>query len=56
MAATSLTSHIATTTGRGKWSRASSARFRPVAMPTRADSAWNSIAIRLASTTTHNSW
>ncbi len=39
MAAISLTTHIAHTTGRGKHSRHISARLRPVTMPSLADSA-----------------
>ena len=35
--------------------RHSVARLRPVTMPSRAESAWNSMATRLASSTTHNS-
>ena len=35
------------TTGRGNCSRQTSARFRPVAMPSLAESDWISIAIRL---------
>ena len=41
--------------GGGNHSRDSSARLRPVTMPSFADSAWNSIATRLASSTIHNS-
>ena len=55
MAAISLIPHIAMTTGREKFSRHISARLRPVTMPSLADSAWNSIAIMLASNTTHSS-
>ena len=55
MAAISLTTHIAQTTGRGNWSRHISARLRPVTMPSLAERAWNSIAIRLASNTTQRS-
>ena len=54
MAATSLTIHIAQTTGRGNWSRHISAKFRPVTMPSLADRAWNNIAIKLASSTTQS--
>ena len=54
IAAISLTTHIAQTTGRGNWSRHISARLRPVTMPSLADSAWNSIAIRLATSTTQS--
>ena len=42
-------------TGRGKCSRHSSGRLRPVAMPTFADRFWISIAIRLAARITHSS-
>ena len=55
IAAISLTTHIAHTTGRGKCSRQCSARFLPVTMPSFAESAWNSMAMRFATTTTHNS-
>jgi len=41
-----------TTTGRGNRSRHISGRLRPVAMPSLALSAWMSIAIRFASSTT----
>lgn len=56
MAASSLMSHIARAAGAGKCARHSCARFCPVTMPSRADSAWNSIATTLAATTTHSSW
>jgi len=55
IAATSLTAHIASTTGREKESRQCSARFLPVTIPRRADNPWNSIAIRFASITTQSS-
>ncbi|SDK21254.1 hypothetical protein SAMN04488026_103410 [Aliiruegeria lutimaris] len=55
MAAISLTAHMTQTVRRGKLSRQSSARFLPVTMPSRAESAWNSIAIRLAQSTTQSS-
>ena len=55
IAATSLTAHMAQTTGRGNWSRHSSARLRPVTIPSRAESAWNSMAMPFAISTTHNS-
>ena len=42
-------------TGRAKWSRHSSGRFLPVAMPTLADRYWISIAIRFAASITHSS-
>ena len=54
MAATSLTIHIAQTTGQGNSSRHISAKFRPVTMPSLADRAWNNIAIKLASNTTQS--
>ena len=54
MAATSEPYHIAFTTGFGNCSRQSSARFRPVTMPSLADMAWNSMATTFATTTTHN--
>ena len=43
------------TTGRGKRSRQTSGRLRPVAMPSLALIDWMSIAIRLAPRTTHSS-
>ena len=55
MAAISTTIHIAMTTGCGNWSRDISARLRPVTMPSLADSPWNSMAIRFASSATHSS-
>ena len=55
MAAISLTTHMARTTGRGNCSRHNSARLRPVTMPSLAESAWNSMAMRLAATTTQQS-
>ena len=55
MAAISLTTHIAHTTGRGKRSRQFSARLRSVTMPSLADSAWNSMATTLATSTTQSS-
>ena len=54
MATTSISTHISHTSGRGKCSRQSSARLRPVAMPSLADSDWISMAIRLLPTTTHS--
>ena len=54
MAAISLTTHIPKTIGLGNCSRHISARLRPVTMPSLADSAWNSMAIRLASSTTQS--
>ncbi len=55
IAATSLASHMAMTKGRGKCIRHSVARLCPVTIPSRADSAWNSMAMTLASNTTHSS-
>ena len=55
IAATSLTAHIAQTTGRGNSLRHNSARLAPVTMPSLAESPWNSIAIRLAASTTQSS-
>ncbi len=43
------------TSGFGKASRQSSARLRPVTMPSLADIAWNSIATSEDSSTTHSS-
>ncbi len=54
MAAISLTTHMARTTGSENCSRHISARFRPVTMPSLAESAWNNIAIMLAASTTHS--
>ena len=55
MAATSLAIHMAMTRGRGKCMPAQAAKACPVTMPSRADSAWNSMAMTLASSTTHSS-
>ncbi len=55
MAANSEISHSPKTTGREKWSRHTSARFLPVAMPSLAESVWMSMAIKLLATTTHSS-
>jgi len=55
IAAISLTTHIAQTTGGANCSRHISARLRPVTMPSLAESAWNSMAIRFASSTTQSS-
>ena len=55
IAATSLPSHIVITTGRGKCARHNAGRLWPVTMPSRADSAWNSIAIMFDRSTTHSS-
>ena len=54
IAATSATTHIAHTAGRGNWARHSSARLRPVTMPSLAESPWNSIAMTFASSTTQS--
>ena len=54
MATSSISTHIPQTTGLGKWSRQSSARLRPVAIPSLADRHWISIAIRLLATTTQS--
>ena len=40
---------------REKWSRQTSGRFRPVAIPSFADSVWITIAIRFEATTTQSS-
>ena len=55
MAMSSAWIHSPQATGRGKCSRHSSARLRPVAMPIFADRFWISIAIRLALSRTHSS-
>ena len=55
IATISDTTHISQTSGRGNWSRQTSARFFPVAIPSFADSVWISIAIRLLATITHSS-
>ena len=55
MAMSSAWTHSPQVTGRGKWSRHSSGRLRPVAMPILADRFWISIAIRLAASSTHSS-
>ena len=55
MAAISLTPHMTSTAGRGKWRRQSCARFCPVTMPSLALIAWNSMANALASSTTQSS-
>ena len=54
MATISISTHMAMTKGRGKLSWHNSARFLPLAMPSLADKAWISMAIRLVATTTHN--
>ena len=53
--ATSAITQSAQATGLGKWSRQSWARSRPVAMPTRAQSACNSMAISDESNATESS-
>ncbi len=56
IAAISLPIHIASgDRPRGKWLRHSVARLCPVTMPSRADIAWNSMAIMFASRTTQSS-
>ncbi len=55
MAATSLMPQRVRRTGREVASRQCSARFLPVTIPSLAESAWNSIAVRLASSTTQSS-
>ena len=55
IAISSACTHRPTVTHRGKRSRHISARLRSVAIPSFADRYWISIAIRLASTTTHRS-
>ena len=55
IAISSAWTHKKKTTGRGKRSRHTSGRLRPVAMPSLALIDWMSIAIRLAASTTHRS-
>ena len=55
IAIASACTHSPQRTGRGKWSRESSGRFRPVATPVFADRYWTSIAIRFARTMTQTS-
>ena len=55
MATSSACTHMPRVTARGKWSRHSSGRFRPVARPSLADRVWISMASRLATTITHTS-
>ena len=55
IAISSAWTHRPQVTGRGKCSRHSSGRLRPVAMPTLADRYWMSIAIRFAARITHSS-
>ena len=52
IATASACSHSSSTARRGRRSRQTSGRLRPVAMPSLADSVWTSIAIRLAVSTT----
>ena len=52
MATNSACSHSPRVTGCGKWSRHSSARLFPVAMPALAERYWISMAIRLLTTST----
>ena len=55
MAMSSAWNHRPRVAERGRWSRHSSGRFLPVAMPAFAERYWISIAIRLLTTTTHTS-
>ncbi len=55
IATASACSHSSTTTRDGNWSRHTSGRLRPVAMPSLALIDWTSMAIRLAASTTHSS-
>ena len=55
MATISVIAHMPQTTGVENCSRHISARLRPVATPSLADSDWMSIAIRLLATTTQMS-
>ncbi|SIM69548.1 hypothetical protein SAMN04489832_1464 [Micromonospora cremea] len=55
IATSSACTHITRLTGRGRRSRHSSGRLRPVARPSLAVSVWTSMAIRLATTTTQTS-
>ena len=55
IAAISDAIHMPITIGRGNCSLHSSARLRPVTIPNLADIAWNSIATKLAASTTHSS-
>ena len=55
MATSSACTHRPRVTGRGKCSRHSSGRLRPVARPILPDSDWMSIAIALAATMTQTS-
>ncbi len=55
IATNSINTHMIHTTGRGKFSRHCSARFFPEAMPSLAESACRSMAIRLLPRITHRS-
>jgi hypothetical protein len=55
IATSSACTHRPRVTGRGKCSRHSSGRLRPVARPILPDSDWMSIAMTLAATITHTS-
>ena len=55
MATSSITTHMTRTIQGGRPSRHSSAKLRPVAMPSLADSVCSSMAMRLLATTTHSS-
>ena len=55
IAIASACSHSSTTTRNGSWSRQTSGRLRPVAMPSLALIDWISIAIRFAARTTQSS-
>ena len=52
MATSSACTHSPRVTGFGKWSRHSSGRLFPVAMPALAERYWMSMAIRLLTTRT----
>ena len=54
IATSSACTHSPHVTGRGKCSRHSSGRLRPVATPIFADRFWMSIAMRFAATMTHS--
>jgi hypothetical protein len=55
MATPSMITHMPETPQRGSWSRQCSAKFFPVAIPSLAESAWVSIAMRLLATITQSS-
>ena len=55
IATPSACTHSPMLTFRGKVSRQTSGRLRPVARPSFADSDWISIAVMLAATMTHSS-